>query len=338
MSSSKSLVSVRPIDPIELTIFSDLLSRVSRFHSLARFAYGGMSGFALDDLKKLSRELGLKRLLAFDEELEVFKRQQFNKPTASCRVRLETLNEFASTWQDIFLEEGIEDAESYILWVRRDPSEEIGQGVRYFQQLVSALPDYGIARVTLLVDFDKWAGPMFTGDGTRRTLAEREKDVSAKLKEHVSEFIKVGSVAERTDLDHLCKSLAAAYGNGAGMAIGSTSGRTFEPLSVVRYGVGLVEVTITGMVVPVSETAALRGQINEGEWPFASASWEEVRHVRLPDVTLRERLEIEAAEGDSVRALNRLGFDLDAATGEKGLFDSFSKHHRYLPTLVAAEI
>jgi len=338
MNSSKALVAVRSMDSIELTIFSDLLLRISRFRSLTRFAYGGMSGFALDDLKKLSRDIGLTRLLAFDGGTEVYKRQKFNKPTASTKVRLETLDEFASNWQESFAEEGIEDAESFIFWVRRSASEDIGQGVRYFQQLVSSLPDYGIARITLVIEFDDWAGPSFSADGSRRTLAEREASVSAKLAEHVSEFVEVGSIPVRTDLDGLCKTLSLAYGNGAAMAVGTAAGRTFEPLSVVRYGVGSVELTLSGMVVPVSEAPELRGHLVDGEWPFASEAWEEIRHVRLPDVTLKERLVLEESEGEADRANQRLGFNLDVAAGESGLFESFSKLHRFLPILVAAEI
>ena len=337
MTYTAALQALREIDPAELPIFAHLLMRVSRFASLSNHAYGAMSGFALDDQKKLYNTLGLQRMLSFDPDEHVVSRQRFNKPGRDGRTTIATFEQFAADWPQIFAEEGIEDVDNYILWVRRQSSEEIGQGVGYFQQMVGALPENGIARITLQIDYEAWAGPLFDG-GRRLAVVERRDEVRRKVAEHLADHLSTGDLASAMDEDGLQRVLAKAYGNAAATAIGTSTGITFEPLSVVAYGTGISSLTLTGMVVDTLKRETLRELIDEDGWPFASPTWADVNLVRLPDLTLRERFELEAARGDRTSALGRLHFDLDAATGGTGLFDSFARYHRFFPAMVAAEL
>jgi hypothetical protein len=336
MTSTKALVAHREIDGIELSIFSDLLTRLSRFRSLSGHAYGGMSGFAMDDQRKLYRTLGERPMLSFDERQAVVARQRFNRPSIRSRVTISSFEHFATNWQRIFVEEGFEHACNHILWVRRDTADQVHQGVRLFQQMVSGLAVGSIARITLNIDYDDWGGPLYA-EGIRRLAIDRRAEVREKVLEYLGEFLDEQDMIGEFDEERLYGALALAYGTAAASAVGGPTGNTFEPVSVIRYGAGPVDMTLTGMVVATADRERLRKCVEEGDWPFASLGWGDIKNLRLPDVTSRERFELEASAGDRQAAQKRLHFDLDEATGEEGVFDNFSRYHRYLPATVTAE-
>jgi hypothetical protein len=136
------------------------------------------------------------------------------------------------------------------------------------------------------------------------------------------------------DMDGLSACVASAFGNAASQAVGASTGIVFEPLSVIRYGGDPSRMTLTGMLLDLSDRAALRERVEEGEWPFASRHWSEVHDIILPDLTERERDDLESAGADPEWVASRLPFDLDKATGVNGALDSFHRLHRYLPSAV----
>lgn len=333
----KSLIGARLIDAIELTIFVDLLNRVQRVGSLANHAYGAMSGFALDDQRRLYRSLGLTRLLAFGAGAALTQRQMFNKPIAIARRVEAGFDEIVSRWQQLFEEEGIEDVDKFILWVRRDAAEDAASGPRQFQQLAGSIGLDGILRITLEIDFDKWAGPEFRG-GERLVVADRQEAVRARVESELADFLAPADYGAPMNLNNLCVVVAKAYGNAAADEVAGNTGRIFEPISVVRYGSNPVEITLTGMVTASRNKKALRHAIADGDWPFASAGWDDVKTLLVPDITVKERIELEKIGNDRARVLTDLGFDLDVVTGEAGVFESFARFHRYLPTWISAEM
>lgn len=337
MSVSRALVANREIDPVEISIFGELLTRVSRFRSLSEHAYAGMSGFAVDDQKKLYHTLGIRRMMSFDPSIAIVSRQRFNKPIFESRFRRTTLEEFASGWSDAFVEEGLEGAGNYILWIRGGDADEIGREARHFQHMVGALPEDGLARITLRVEYDRWTGPL-VADGRRRTVRELHASVAGRLRDYLGDYLQEADYASPMDPEGLSRLLAKAFGAAAGKAVSGSTGLTFEPLSVVRYGATTSFVTISGMVLATESRALLRAHLHDGDWPFASSSWTEIADLRFPDLTSKERIELEALGDDRSAARLQLGFDLDEATGESGMFESFVRYHRFLQATVIADL
>lgn len=333
---AKSLIAARSIDAIDLTLFIDLLNRVSRVRSIADHAYGAMSGFALDDQKRLYRAFGLTKLLAFGADTLLNQRQMFNKPIAEARRVEADFDDVVDRWQQLFEDEGIEGVEKFILWLRRDAFVDPASGPRQFEELAGSIGVDGILRITLEVDFDAWAGPEYEG-GVRLTLSDRQENARSRIEAELSDFLAPADYAGPIDQHALCRVIAKAYGNAASEQVAEGADRVFEPLSVVRYGTAPIELTLTGMVVPTKKQKKIRGAISEGNWPFASADWADIKTVLVPDLTVKERIELEKIGDNRARALSELGFDLDDLT-EPGVFDSFARFHRYLPTLVPADM
>lgn len=334
---AKSLVAARLIDTIDLTVFIDLLHRVSRVCSVADHAYGAMSGFALDDQRRLYRTFGMTKLLAFGADRSLNQRQMFNKPIADARRVEADFEAIVDRWQQLFESEGIEDVDKFILWVRRNASVDPASGPRQFEALAGSIGLDGVLRITLEVDFDAWAGPEYQG-GVRLTAADRQEVVRSRVEAELSDFLAPGDYVDPMDQRALCLAIARAYGNAASQEVAEGADRIFEPLSVVSYGDNPVEITLTGMVISTKKQKKIQGAIREGNWPFASSGWGDVKTLLVPDLTVRERIELEKIGDNRARALNDLGFDLDVVTGEPGLFESFARYHRYLPTLVSADM
>ncbi len=333
----KSVVGARSIDAIDLAIFVDMLNRVQRVCSVANHAYGAMSGFALDDQRRLYRSLGLTRLLAFGDDGALAQRQLFNKPIVSARRAQAGFDDIVSGWHQFFEDEGIEDADKFILWLRRDAADAPASGPRQFQELAGSIGLDGILRITLEIDFDAWAGPLYR-DGMRLTVADRQEGARARVESELSDFLTPSDYAAPMDLQALCIAIAKAYGNAAAEEVAGATDRIFEPLSVVRYGATPVEITLTGMVTVAKKRKALRAAIVDGAWPFASTTWDDLKTLLVPDLTVKERIELEKIGDNRARVLTDLGFDLDTVVGQAGVFESFVRFHRYLPTMVSAEM
>ncbi|TPE62585.1 hypothetical protein FJQ54_05185 [Sandaracinobacter neustonicus] len=333
----KSMVGARSIDVFDLAIFVDLLNRVQRVCSVTNHAYGAMSGFALDDQRRLYRALGLKRLLAFSTDVSLAQRQMFNKPISDARRVHADFDDIVSNWHDLFENEGIEDTDKFILWLRRDAANNPASGPRQFQELANSIGLDGILRITLEIDFDVWAGPLYR-DNARLTVAEREEVARARVESELSDFLAPSDYSNPMDLHALCIAVAKAYGNAAAAGVAGATDRIFEPMSVVRCGADPVEITITGMVIRPKRKKALRNAITDGAWPFASATWDDLKILLVPDLTVRERIELEKIGNNRALAVTSLGFDLDEIIGQVGVFDSFIQFHRYLPTMIAAEM
>jgi hypothetical protein len=276
-------------------------------------------------------------MISFDPRVAVVARQRFNRPIQESRFRRTTLEEFATDWSEAFVEEGFEAARNFILWVRGGDVDQIGREARHFQHMVSALPENGLARITLRIDYELWTGPAFS-DGRRRTVQELHASVAEKLRDYLGDYLQMADYDAPMNEEGLGRLLAKAFGTAGGIAVGGSTGLTFEPVSVVRYGTAPSFVTISGMVVAAANRHLLRPHLEEGGWPFASSSWTEVADLRFPDLTPKERIELEAAGGARASAGMHLRFDLDEATEETGLFDSFVRYHRFFPFTVAADL
>ncbi|RYG87551.1 MAG: hypothetical protein EON59_07100, partial [Alphaproteobacteria bacterium] len=289
---AKSLIAARSIDAIDVTVFIDLLHRVSRVCSIADHAYGAMSGFALDDQRRLYRSFGLTKLLAFGANTLLNQRQMFNKPITEARRVEAGFKDVVDRWQQLFEDEGIEGAEKFILWLRRDAFVDPASGPRQFEELAGSIGVDGILRITLEVDYDAWAGPEYDR-GIRLTLADRQENARSRVEAELSDFLVPADYAGPIDQNALCRVISKAYGNAASEQVAEGADRLFEPLSVVRYGSAPVELTLTGMVIPTKKQKKTRGAIRDGNWPFASADWADVKTLLVPDLTVRERIELE---------------------------------------------
>jgi len=330
-----------PIDDyakaVDRRIFIDLLQKLARFKAIEDHVYVSQPGPSMEDHKLVHRELGLRKLIAFDEDIDVVKRQIFNKPVEACRCIVKSAAAFASDPTTLLDEEGFGDPLSPVIaWLRRVDHAEAGTLFREAEDLIGKLPVLSVARLTLNASLTDWAGPE---TGERRALPQLREAAFAELGRQIGDLLDPTLSADGLTGTGLAGALAGAFSVAAGRSIGAAGGKTFAPLSVVQYDGGTRLLSLTGIIVEQSKVRKLRTKLTRGDWPFVSSGWGDVKTVILPDLTVRERLSLEflASEG-KVAADAKLRFDIDAATEKPGFFANFAEFHRFYPVRLAAEI
>ncbi len=338
MNGQRADMSRKMVKAIDGRILVDLLARLTRFTSLEGYAFAGMSDFALEDHRLVNRRLGLDRLLSFDDEKIVVDRQRFNKPTENTRCTIRTLTDFGQDWPTVIAEEGLDDARGYILSIRQNDPENIGQQIREFSEIAGSLPLHGVIRVLLKLDFDAWAGPQSV-DGKPQTLEARQARALIFLKDQIGDFIDARKKPKDLAGLGLAKLLTHAYGSAAARTVGTATGNVLEPLSVTLYSGVSAYLSITGIVIRQAERRKLRNKMSSNSWAFISQSWDDLNEVVLSELSTRETLAIEYSSARGKDAVDsQLGFDIDEATGETGFFKSFVSVYPYLPKLLMADI
>lgn len=324
-------------DAVDLRIFLDLLQKISRFEALEGHIYAARSGYTMTDHKLMHRELGIEKLLAFDEDEELSKRQRFNKPTSECRCTIRSLDEFCSDPTTVIEEENFNQG-PMIVWIKEARWHKLSELLRHFETLVSLLQPMSIVRVTIAADILDWAGrePDLS---SRRTISRLREDALEQLRSQLGDYIDPSFGVSNMQQNGFGSALSEAFGVAADRAVPTSGTSSFEPLSLVEFDSETKMLSLTGMIVPEQQRDALHARLTVGHWPFLSNSWSDVKGVLLPDLTVRERLTLEFYAGQGKAAADDgLRFDIDVATEKPGFFENFAAFHRYYPVLLSAEL
>ena len=161
----------------------------------------------------------------------------------------------------------------------------------------------------------------------------------ATLTDRIGDYLDVGVAAGDMTDDRLPPVLSHAFGQASLNAFPASSPLTFAPLSIVRYADGQQMLSMTGIVVPRADEAAMRDKIGLHDWRFGSHDWAQVHNLGVPDLTLRERLFLERSIGTmSVPEIKRkLGFDFGALDAGDEFQEDYQHYYRFYPNLLAAE-
>jgi len=335
MSGSTLPYRLRPHKAVDRRLFMDLLNRYERWRDLDEHVYVSMAAFAMEDQKLVHRTLGLQRLLAFDMDVNVVGRQEFNRPTANTKCVESTATAMTSDIVTNVEKAGINDAGGYIVWLDYTDPKDIGQQVADFASLLSQLATDDIVRVTVNANWNWWGGPSTPYKPV--PVPERQAKAMETLKRKLVRYLPTD--IKQTDLDEhgICVALARCFGKAADEVVRGKL--KFEPLSIIRYADGQQMMTITGAITNLTDRASLRQKIGLAHWPFASSSWADVNFLAVPDLTARERLYLEREASRGAAALSAsLGFDFEAAAEMPGFIANFERYYRHYPAFTAVEL
>ena len=150
MSTGSSLpYRLRPNKAVDRELFLSLLMRLATKLGLERYHYVGLGGPFLEDFRLLHSRLGIGRrrsgrsvgrLTCVELELEVHKRQRFNRPVASIKCIHSTLEAFLD--RTTFLTPAI-------IWFDYTEPSGLATQVERFAQTVGTVPIGSVLRVTL---------------------------------------------------------------------------------------------------------------------------------------------------------------------------------------------
>lgn len=335
MSGSTLPYRLRPHKAVDRRLFLELLNRYERWHDLEDHVYVSMAAFAMEDQKLVHRLLGIERLVAFDMDEDVVGRQWFNRPTDETKCVQSTAADFVKDIEGSVGNAGVPDAAGYIIWLDYTDPKGIGGQIADFHRLLGQLAPNDIVRVTVNAHWSWWAGKSHPRDPV--PVTKRQSNAMVKLRRDLVAYLPTSVVESSLDEHGICVAIARSFGQAAGMAV--RGGRTFEPLSIVRYADGQQMLTMTGAVVDLGQRTALRQKLGLDRWPFASSNWSDVNFLAVPDLTARERLFLEReAHLGAIRLAKGLEFDFEAAAQMPGFIANFRKYYRHYPAFTAVEL
>ncbi len=339
MSSASLPYHLRPHKTVDRRLFIDLLARYERWLPLSDHVYISMGAYPLEDHKLIYRLMGITSLIAFDMDEEIVSRQEFNKPSESCKCVAMKSGDLID-YLDRTLEDcGFDENDGVIFWLDYTEPKKIGEQIREFESLLDHLKPGDIVRVTVnanpstLGEFKDESGKPITVEGVREKRFQ-------KLKERIGDYLPSMAQADRVSREGLPVILAEAFGVAASKAFSPTHQNMFAPLSIIRYADGQQMLSITGSVVSREELDGFYERIAIQSWPFGSKDWKTVHQLLVPALTVRERLFLERGivKKTPEQLIGELGFSEVNGIKMDEFIENYSKYYRFYPTLLSADI
>lgn len=305
---------LRPNKSIDRALLVDLLVRAIPSTRIPYYAYVGMPGVDLTEIRSIHRHVGIEHFYCIESKPDVHTRQVFNRPFPKVKCVHEDTGRFIDNIEHV--QEVFPKAEHLIVWLDYDSPKLLAQ-LQEFSQLVKSLLPGDIAKITLNAEMSRHieAGEQneLDKDELRKRVRERymaefgnEFPVSAKNDDMTSQgFVKI-----------VAKSLRVAAEKGLRGA--AKDQKKVVPLSILTYrDMNHRMLTATCEIVESAHAEGFAG-LGVGDWQYLAQSWDDIKEIDVPYLTLRERAQVEgyAYSGDIGEKADDLPFRLGNKTAE----------------------
>lgn len=313
---------LRPNKFIDRQIFIELLSKVVPQRSHGKYVYISMGGKHLVDHEAVYRRIGIKNLFSFDGDEITVARQNCNRPhdRAVCEHMLSS--GLAGSMDRILKQ--FDSAEHCVIWLDYTSADRLAQ-IQEFTEVLKRCQPGDVARITLnakIAASDKdWQESGLNGPGEYRAKV---------LRDQLGDFFpaEIESVPNDQVPFVLAKCIALACSEAQ-----SESNCIFLPILLTSYADGQRMFTATVIAHAPGERLieGLQG------WEFLTKNWSKIIEISAPDLSIREKIEIDKHLKKSPKAImKRVKFqpssELDDA---EHAIASYKRLHRFYPTFYA---
>jgi hypothetical protein len=303
---------------IDRNLFTDLLSRIGRYKNISDYTYYGFGGPYMEDFKHLHGALRLQDMVSIEREREVVKRQRFNQPLACVRILEGASGDFIARF----------DPETpSVVWLDYTEPKDIGIQLVELQQLVSKLNPYDVVKITL----NAAASALGEPKEADKDLKEYRLEVA---RERIGGFLPAHAGNDDVTGKNYPGLLLQAIHLAEHKGMEGRRAWMLQPLSAFTYADGQPMVTATAIVLPKSDIDAFFSHTRLKHWPYVSVDWSAPRSISVPDLSLRERLKVEAMlpSASSKDILDALGYRIAATPAEsEELMENFVRYYRMYP-------
>jgi hypothetical protein len=287
---------------IERELFFELLSRLKPGvprQDLSRYCYASMGGKFMEDLKIANHRLGIRNLFCIESDKTTFGRQLFNKPLSWIQCLQKSSEDFINDFGNL-----CENRQypNFIVWLDYAAANKRGSQLTEFQSLVAQMSDFDIVKITLNADVKTLMGrplqPAETDEGTGVDVLDKiREEAFQRLSNQLGAMMPAGFDGLQMRQDALPYLLLEAVRI---VAVKGMSGRPrsrIVPLAINRYSDGHQMLTVTAMILPVVGEHDFFERTKIKEWDFFSPDWTTIHKIHVPDLSLREKLEIDQKLG-----------------------------------------
>jgi len=265
---------------VERLAFLELLRKLNRHEAchIPYYSYTGFGGPSLEDFKLLHNSFGIKKMVSLEGDKRVYKRQEFNKPVSCIECRNEKSGDFLTTFQR---------RELSIVWFDFT-SAELRLQIEEFQNLLTKLTEYDVAKITLNANPSNWAN---SAEARGKELFElRLATLKESLDDLFTNAIDVGMMSNTGFPNALVKIVQHATSK----AMRPRSDMVFQPLSAFAYADGQQMLTITGIILRKLEIIPFLKKTEVIGWQLANTDWGTPKEINVPDFSAKERIYVDS--------------------------------------------
>lgn len=314
---SQPFYHLRPNKYVDRCLFVAALEGINTIIKLKAHRYIGFGSYLFDDFKLLHDRLDISSMISLEADSGVYRRALYNIPYSCIRVENQTSTDFIAG--------GEWGADNTIIWLDYTAPGTIAQQFNDIASLSNILNPRDIVRVTFN------ASPV--GLGTPKDDQDLREFRLSELRNRIGEYIPVDVTLEDMVTKNypvlLLKCLHKMLG---GMFKESKFDRRFLlPLFSTVYKDGQMMVTFTGIVLDNHDEEASIRNAFEG-LQFVNFEWEKPARVSIPDLTVKEILEInKLLPSENAQEQIKGTFEFVFADGEYEI-NSYVAFYKYYPS------
>lgn len=302
---------------IERSLFIDLLSRIGRYRNISDYTYIGFGGPFLEDFKSLHSNLRIKSMISIESDINVAKRQLFNKPLSCIEIRNENSADFLASYEFV---------DPSIVWLDYAIPSMLADQLAETQSLISKLTSGDIFKITLNATPETLGKPK---DGSDLKIF-RAEEATRRLGGYGPAVVDPDLVTFKNFPSLLLHALYSACKRG----VESAKRLYVQPLSSFVYKDGQQMITATGVVLNKADKDAFFSQSRLNHWPHRNLEWERPKSISIPDLSAKERLHVESLlpEAESEKIREAFGYFIgDDEKEANELMSNFVNYYRLSP-------
>lgn len=313
---------LRPNKAVERSLFMDLLTMINAYRRISDYAYIGLGGPFLEDFKNIHESFEIKKMISIEMSESVYKRQLFNAPVNCIDCMIKISGEFI----DDYLSEG-----NAIFWLDYSDPREILSQLDEIRRLIAKLIPGDIVKITLNSNPDAFLGRPRWLSGIKRWKQKRAvnefrlSEFEKRLPEYFPEGTTLNMMEEGPYATVLCKAVEIALKKG----LQGVPRKVFQPLALFIYADSKRSpmLTATGILLEESEVVDFFTRTNIRSWKFAKLDWGAPLEIKVPQLSIRERLCIDSMLPEySGETIYRMFDYID-----RGELENYIRYYRHYP-------
>lgn len=182
--------------------------------------------------------------------------------------------------------------EKTIIWLDYTNPAEIRSQIEQIQSVISKLSPLDIVKITLNSHASSYhEAPKGRGVNPEKDIQQpRFEKLSDKLGNlFPTADVNLGMMTESRFPEALCLIVRYAVNS----SLNGRSDIRFQPLTSFCYADGVKMLTLTGILIGDNDSNILT-ETNIANWELANTQWGKPRSINIPDLTIKERLYIDA--------------------------------------------
>ena len=311
---------LRPNKYIDRYLFVQTLQGLSRLYPIEAYKYTGFGSYLFDDFKALHETLNISTMISLEEDSDICKRAEFNKPYAC--IEIKQINSTAYLSELL-----IEDGEHNIFWLDYVEPSLLGEQLSDYSTLLQQLNPHDIVRITLN------ANPDSLGKNTDSSKVHEMR--LRKLRERVpEEYLGHNISLDAVTASNYPGTLLSIIKAASLECFGTYSSNYVFPLFATAYADGQQMLTFTGIVLRKSDNE--EETIKEVLSPYThhSFNWDNITRIGVPPLSSREIAEINKllpCENAEQQLINKFPFIFTGKEKDKIILKSYISFYKYYP-------